>query len=85
MARWIDTVAGIIVELIKQQPELAKEILLTIKRLERRPTMGDYVQGTYRTYYDPQKRFRIGYNFHPEGGEIEIVVLHIVHRQETTI
>ncbi|MGK5094046.1 hypothetical protein WDW89_18785 [Deltaproteobacteria bacterium TL4] len=77
MAKWIDTVTRIIVQLMEQDAELAKTILLTIKRLERKPTLGDYIQETYRVYYDQEKRFRIGYNFHPEAEEIEIVALHI--------
>lgn len=78
MAKWIDTVATMIVELIEKDPDLAREILLMIKRIERRPTRGEYVEGTYRVYYDPEKRFRIGYNFHPDAEEIEIVVLHLI-------
>ena len=34
---------------------------------------------SYRGYYDPEMRFRIGYNFNPRGKEpIQVVVLHIL-------
>ncbi len=79
MAKWIDTVVKIIVELIENDTSLAREILLIIKRLERKPTTGEYVEGTYRVYHDPKKRFRIGYNFRPDAEEIEIVVLHLLN------
>ena len=78
MAKWNDDVVDILIDLAKTQPALAKAIRLSIQQIEKHPArIGQLIlQGRY-VYTDPQRRFRISYNFHPESHEIEIVVLHL--------
>lgn len=78
MADWVLEVVQILLKMAKTNPQLVKDIYLAIKKIEKFPAQtGDFVSGTRYNYTDPEGRFRIGYNFHPDASELEIVLLHI--------
>ena len=77
MPEWYKGAIQTLIDLYKKEPSLFTEIQLAVKRITRNPIEGDYIKGTYRVYIDSEKRFRIGYNYHPDAKEIEIVVIHI--------
>ena len=82
MADWVEEVAKLLWRLTAENPEFAKQIRLAIRRIEQRPQIGRYMRETRYTYTDPQQRFRISYNYHPQAEEIEIVVLNIFQDEE---
>ena len=77
MADWLDVVIEILLELAETHPDLEREIRLAVRRIERNPLIGRYVRNTRYIYTDPDFRFRIGYNYHPRGKEIEIAVINV--------
>ena len=52
-------------------------IYATVKRIEKKPGVGDYLTETRRLYVDREHGFRIGYNYHSPGKNIEIVTINI--------
>ena len=73
MADWYKFAAKQLLELAESDKELARSIAFAVKKIERRPaSTGRYVKDTVYSYTDPDRRFRINYNFHPEAREIEI-------------
>ena len=82
MAYWLEEVAKRLWKLTTENPEFAKQIRLAIKRIEQNPQIGRYVRETRYVYTDPQHRFRLSYNYHPQSKEIEIIVLHLFQEEE---
>ena len=79
MAKWLDQVVDHLVEIMEDNPQLGRDIRLAIRRIERYPAQaGKYAKETRYNYEDPDARFRIGYNFHPDAEEIEVVVLRLM-------
>ncbi|MGK5095170.1 hypothetical protein WDW89_24565 [Deltaproteobacteria bacterium TL4] len=77
MADWLEEVAKLLWKITVEDPECAKTIRLAVKRIEKNPRIGRLVQDTRYIYTDPESRFRISYNHHPNAKEIELVALHI--------
>ena len=76
MADWVRETVLFLLELFNKDPELAKEILWTIKQIEKNPgQLGEFITATRYCFTDPKGRFRISYNFHPDSSQVEIVVL----------
>ena len=78
MADWLEEVAKLLWKISLENPDLAKDIRLAVKRIERNPGVGRFIRDTRYVYTDPHERFRIGYNFFSKKNELEIVVLHII-------
>ena len=78
MADWYDIAVEVLLQLAESDPELERAIRLAVRQIERNPKMGIYIKDTRYLYIDPDRRFRIGYNFHPEGREIEVAVINIL-------
>lgn len=80
MARWNKPVVQFLLQLDEQNPKLFEAILREIKRLERRPNLGEAIGPTRYTHYDENRRFRISYNWHPDDpeGEIEVVIIRLL-------
>lgn len=78
MADWYDIVVEVLLRLAESDPELERAIRLAVRHIERNPQIGIYIKETRHFYTDPEGRFRIGYNFHPKGREIEIAVINVL-------
>ncbi len=78
MADWFDVAIETLLELVETNPKLERDIRLAVKRIERNPSMGRYVCNMRYIYTDPDLRFWLGYNFHPQGKQIEIVVINVL-------
>ncbi len=77
MADWLNEVVRILLKTAEEDPELAKEILFAVKRIERSPlSFARPVSDTRYVYFDEKGRFRISFNYEPDGS-MEIVVLNI--------
>ena len=80
MADWYLSTALALKELAKTDPKLATLIYATVRRIEKNPTMGEYLQETRRLYVNNEDGFRISYNYHPKAKEIVIVTIHIIEK-----
>lgn len=79
MADWYDLAVSVLLQLAKTNPNLERAIRLAVKKIEKDPSIGRYVRDTRYTFTDPDNRFRIGYNYHPQGQAIEIVVINVLY------
>ncbi len=78
MADWYKNAVQTLIRLYQNDPKLYAEIRKAVNQIQRDPTVGSYVKQTYRVYVDPESRFRIGYNYHSQAKELEIVVIHVI-------
>lgn len=78
MADWVLEAVQQLLKEAKKDPQLAKAIYRAVKTIEKFPAQtGSFVGDIRYNYTDPEGRFWIGYNFHPDASEIEIVMLSI--------
>lgn len=77
MADWYISAVEYLLELKKKDPHLVKLIRATIKTIERHPTIGKHIIGTRWMFIDFEHQFRVGYNFHSDAKEIEIVSISL--------
>lgn len=82
MADWFLSAALLLKDLAKRDPKLAALIYATVRRIEKNPTMGEYLQETRRLYTNHEHHFRIGYNYHSKAKEIEIVTIPFIDHLE---
>jgi len=80
MPDWYRNAAILLEKIGHSDISLFRDILLAVQRIQRNPTIGEITIKTYRVYYDPENRFRIGYNYYPKAKEpIVIINLHIIN------
>lgn len=77
MPDWYQGAVKTLLKLYQDDRALFIAVQLVIKSLKVNPLAGDYTKGTYRVYVDPDGKFRIGYNYHLQAKELEIVVIHV--------
>ena len=80
MAKWDKIAVEFLQKLQEEDLQLAKIIFASIKRLERKPSLGQYARDSRYYYNDTEYGFTIGYNFHPDSVSNEIEVVYILRK-----
>ncbi|MGK5093249.1 hypothetical protein WDW89_14705 [Deltaproteobacteria bacterium TL4] len=81
MALWSKVAVEFLQQLEKEDHQLAKIIFASVKRLENKPSLGQYAPNTRYYYTDSDYGFTIGYNFHPESKLRELEVVYILRKE----